>query len=211
MEIKLGSIVVLIIGYIIGSLNTSIIVSRFYGMDIREHGSKNAGMTNTFRVLGKFAGILVVLGDTLKGVVAAYVGGCILRDVYNVPEVGMLLGGLGAILGHNFPVFFKFKGGKGILTTAAVLMYVDYRIAIGLFLIFLGVVVCTKYISLGSIVCAMLIPIAVLVVRHDESRMYMFIWSILVAVSGIVMHRKNIKRLLRGEESKFSIKRKCKS
>lgn len=211
MRIILRGILALVIGYVIGSLNTSIVVSKFYGVDIREHGSKNAGMTNAFRVLGKFAGILVILGDSLKGVLSAYIGTCILGDLILPEELGMLLGGLGAILGHNFPIFFEFKGGKGILTTAAVLMYMDYRIAISLFAVFLVVVICTRYISLGSIVCAVLIPVAVLIFRHDIARVHMFVWSVLVAVSAIIMHRGNIERLLQGKESKFSIKRKCKS
>ena len=207
----LRSIFVLAIGYLVGSLNTSIIVGRFYGMDIREHGSSNAGMTNTFRVLGNVAGILVILGDTFKGVLSGYIGKCILGNLALVPEIGVLLGGLGAILGHNFPVFFGFKGGKGILTTATVLMYIDFKIAASLFIVFLVIVVCTRYISLGSIVCAVLMPVAVLIFRQDVARMYMFVWSVLVAVSAVVMHRGNIERLLHGKESKFSIKRKCKT
>ncbi|MBP5426547.1 MAG: glycerol-3-phosphate 1-O-acyltransferase PlsY [Clostridiales bacterium] len=208
MEIIFKAIIVLIIGYVIGSLNTSIIVSKFYGTDIREHGSKNAGMTNTFRVLGKFAGLLVILGDTFKGILSAYLGKLVLGQINGVSEVGMLLGGLGAILGHNFPIFFRFKGGKGILTTAAVLTYIDYRIAASLFLIFLVVVITTRYISLGSIVCAVLIPFAVTIYRHDNARLYMIVWSIIVAISAIIMHRENIKRLFSGTESKFSIKKK---
>lgn len=208
MEIVLRSIIALLVGYMIGSLNTSIIVSKFYGVDIREHGSKNAGMTNTFRVLGKIAGILVILGDTAKGILSACIGKYILGELVLSSEIGMLLGGLGAILGHNFPVFFGFKGGKGVLTTASVLVYLDYRIATGLFVIFLVIVICTRYISLGSIVSAVLMPIAVLIVRHDVARKYMFIWSLLVAISAVVMHKNNIVRLLQGKESKFSIKSK---
>lgn len=198
----------MVVGYIIGSLNTSIIVSQFYGVDIREHGSKNAGMTNTFRVLGKLAGILVILGDTAKGILSACIGRYILGKLALSSEIGMLLGGLGAILGHNFPIFFGFKGGKGVLTTASVLVYLDYRIAAGLFVIFLVIVICTRYISLGSIVSAVLMPVAVLIVRHDVARKYMFIWSLLVAISAVVMHKNNIMRLLQGKESKFSIKSK---
>ena len=201
----------LLIGYVVGSFNTSIIVSKFYGMDIREHGSKNAGMTNTIRVLGKAAGLLVILGDVFKGIASAYIGEYILREFVLVPEIGMLLGGLGAMIGHNFPIFFGFKGGKGILTTAAVLMCIDFRIAMGLFGVFLVIVACTRYISLGSIVSAVLMPVVICIFRHDMARGYILVWSILVATSAVFMHRSNIERLLNGKESKFSIKRKCKS
>ena len=207
MNIVLKGILTVIIGYLLGSVNTSIIVSKFYGIDIREHGSKNAGMTNTLRVLGKFAGILVILGDVIKGVVSAYIGRYILGEVNGVLEVGMMLGGLGAIIGHNFPIYFGFKGGKGVLTTAAIIAVLDPKIWLILFMVFLLVVIITRYISLGSIVCTLLLPVVIFVLKTGNERNYMLIWGIVVAVSALVMHRQNIIRLIKGQESKFSIKK----
>ena len=207
MNIVLKGILTIIIGYLLGSVNTSIIVSKFYGIDIREHGSKNAGMTNTLRVLGKFAGVLVILGDVIKGVAAAYIGKYILGSVNGVLEVGIMLGGLGAIIGHNFPLYFGFKGGKGILTTAAIIAVLDAKIWLILFVVFLVVVIITRYISLGSIVCTLLLPVVIFVQKTGNERNYMLVWGILVALSALVMHRQNIIRLIKGEESKFSIKK----
>ena len=207
MNIVFKGILTIIIGYLLGSVNTSIIVSKFYGIDIREHGSKNAGMTNTLRVLGKFAGVLVILGDVIKGVAAAYIGKYILGSVNGVLEVGIMLGGLGAIIGHNFPLYFGFKGGKGILTTAAIIAVLDAKIWLILFVVFLVVVIITRYISLGSIVCTLLLPVVIFVQKTGNERNYMLVWGILVALSALVMHRQNIIRLIKGEESKFSIKK----
>ena len=207
MNIVLKGILTVIIGYLLGSVNTSIIVSKFYGIDIREHGSKNAGMTNTLRVLGKFAGILVILGDVIKGVASAYIGKYILGSVNGVLEVGMMLGGLGAIIGHNFPIYFGFKGGKGVLTTAAIIAVLDPKIWLILFAIFLVVVIITRYISLGSIVCTLLLPVVIFAIKTGNERNYMLVWGMLVALSALVMHKQNIIRLIKGEESKFSIKK----
>ena len=207
MSIVLKGILAVIIGYLLGSVNTSIIVSKFYGIDIREHGSKNAGMTNTLRVLGKFAGILVIVGDVLKGVFAAYIGRYILGPVNGVSEIGMMLGGIGAIIGHNFPIYFSFKGGKGVLTTAAIIAVLDAKIWLILFMVFLLVVIITRYISLGSIVCTLLLPVVIFFIKTGNERNYMMAWGILVALSALIMHRQNIIRLIKGEESKFSIKK----
>ena len=137
LNIVLKCLGVCLVGYFIGSVNTSIIVSKVLGTDIRQHGSGNAGLTNTLRVLGAKAGILVILGDVLKGIIACYLGKYLLGALYDFSNAGMLFGGLGAILGHNFPIYFGFKGGKGILTTASIVAVIDIKIFLILFVVFL--------------------------------------------------------------------------
>lgn len=151
-----------VIGYLLGSLNSSVIVGKFYGIDIRQHGSGNAGTTNTLRVLGKKAALFVLVGDLLKGILAYLVGYYILKAAmpaftgYPVinSEVGGMIGGIAAIIGHILPVYFSFKGGKGVLTTLAVVFMIDWLAAVILLAIFVIIVAITRYVSLGSIIGA---------------------------------------------------------
>lgn len=207
LNIVLKCIGVIIVGYLIGSINTAIIVSKLYKLDIREHGSGNAGLTNTLRILGAKAGILVILGDVLKGIIACYVGKYLLGAVYDFSDAGMLIGGLGAILGHNFPIYFGFKGGKGILTTASIIAVIDIKIFLILFAIFILAVLITRYISVGSITCLIAFPFLVLLLKEGAERQFIFAWSVIVSLLALVMHSKNIERLREGKESKFSIKK----
>ena len=202
-------IIVLLVGYLLGSVNTSIIVGKAKGIDIREHGSGNAGLTNTFRVLGKSAAVVVVLGDILKGIAAAYIGEYILGTSTIVPRLGILICGLGAIIGHNFPLYFKFKGGKGILTTAAVVATLNIKIAVFLFVVFVLTIVVTRYVSLGSILSSIFLPLAVYLLEKGRERIYFLIWSIVVSLSALIMHRKNISRILKGEETVLSFEKRC--
>jgi len=189
-----------IAGYLLGSLNTSLIVGKFYDVDIRKHGSGNAGMTNTLRTLGKKAALFVIAGDVLKGILAYAAGYYICAG-----KIGGLLGGTACILGHIWPVFFGFKGGKGVLTAFAVLLMFDWPIALGLFAVFLLIVLLTKYVSLGSITAAILFPIVSAVLGRD---MMTLVFSGIIAVLVILKHHANIKRLLNGTESKISLKKK---
>ena len=207
LNIVLKCLGVCLVGYFIGSVNTSIIVSKVLGTDIRQHGSGNAGLTNTLRVLGAKAGILVILGDVLKGIIACYLGKYLLGALYDFSNAGMLFGGLGAILGHNFPIYFGFKGGKGILTTASIVAVIDIKIFLILFVVFLLAVIITRYISVGSIVCIVAFPFLVLLLENGVERQFTFAWSVIVSILALVMHRKNLERLREGKESKFSIKK----
>src|SRR5215467_14573836 len=122
----------LALGYLLGGLNTAVIVGKIYGKDIRNHGSRNAGLTNTLRVLGKPAAVFVLVGDILKGIVACFIG--LRLDVYAnsgqaIDCVSLLAAGAGAVMGHNWPIYFGFKGGKGTLTAAAVLFMIDWVMA----------------------------------------------------------------------------------
>lgn len=199
-------IIVAIIGYLLGSANTSIIVGRFYGIDVRKHGSGNAGATNTLRTLGKKAAILVGLGDVLKGVISCLIGLYIVGEVKGIGNLGLMLGGISAIVGHNWPVYFGFKGGKGIFTSFAVVLMMDWRIGLLLFGVFLIAVALTRYISLGSILASGLFPLVSAIPVFKKS--YIFVaFALGVGLLAIVRHRSNIVRIVKGTESKFGAKK----
>lgn len=188
-----------IIGYLLGSANSSLIVGKFYGTDIRKHGSGNAGLTNTLRTLGKTAALFVLLGDVLKGILSYLIGLYITGDA-----LGGMIGGTAAIIGHVWPVYFRFRGGKGVLTTVAVLFMMDWKIALILLGVFIVVVGLTRYVSLGSTLGAALFPVLA-VLMHK--RTVDLIFAVLIGLLLIVMHRANIGRLLKGTESKLGAKK----
>lgn len=194
------SAIAVIVGYLLGSFNTSLIIGRFYKTDVRKHGSGNAGMTNTLRTLGKKAALFVIVGDLTKGILAYLAGYYIYGG-----QLGGMLGGTACIIGHIWPAFFGFKGGKGVLTTLAVLLMFDWQIALGLLVVFIIILLLTKYVSLGSIIAAFLFPIAAAVLGRGTQTM---IFSGIIAVLVIFKHHKNISRLLSGTESKFSLSSK---
>lgn len=188
-----------VIGYLMGSANSSLIVGRFYGIDVRKHGSGNAGATNTLRTLGKKAALFAMVGDMLKGVLAYLAGFYITGNA-----LGGMIGGLAAILGHVWPVYFGFKGGKGVFTSLAVLLMIDWPTALMLLGVFIIIVALTRYVSLGSIVGAALFPVfAVILGKNVET----IIFSALIAILIVIMHRSNIQRLLKGTEAKLGAKK----
>ncbi len=201
-------IAVIIIGYLLGSLNTSIIVGRFYGTDIRKHGSGNAGMTNTLRTLGKAAAVMVIIGDILKGVLSFIIGQILISTIpeaisMDLSGIGGMAAGISAIAGHNWPVYFNFKGGKGILTSFSVVMMMDWMLGLILLAIFAVIVISTKYVSLGSIIASAAFPIAAFI-KGNGPIFVMF--SAILAVLAVARHSANIKRLLRGTEPKLGQK-----
>ncbi len=190
-------IICAVVAYLLGSINSSIIVGKLFGIkDIRKHGSGNAGATNTLRTLGKRAALFTVLGDALKGVLAILVS-YLIGD----GELCTYAAGLGVVLGHNFPVFFGFKGGKGILTSIAVIYMVDWRIGIILTVISIGIMAISKYVSLGSVIGAILYP--VLTVIFHLGNLSMIIFAVIMGALAVIRHRANIKRLLSGTENKL--------
>lgn len=205
-------IVALVLGYLLGSLNTSIIVGRFYGKDIRKHGSGNAGLTNTLRTLGKFAAVLVILGDVLKGVLAYLVGNLVVGSVQlesiaslsNAFGIGGMVAGIAAIVGHNWPIYFGFKGGKGILTSFSVVMMMDWKLGIPLFALFIVIVAITRYVSLGSIIACLAFPIGAYLKGNG---ILFIVFATVLAILAISRHSANIKRLLSGTESKIGKKK----
>lgn len=203
----LSVILCIVVPYFLGSLNFGIILSRrLYGEDVRAKGSGNAGSTNMLRNYGKKAAGLTLLGDALKTVVSCAFG----IGIYGV--YGAYLAGLFCILGHMFPVYFRFKGGKGIVCLAVMILMTDWRVFLILFAIFLIIVLGTKYVSLGSVIGAMLYPLILnRINRGTENavRSVEFI-AIVIACFVVFMHRENIKRLYHGTESKLSFRKKKK-
>ena len=200
--------VVIIAAYLLGSINFAIIISgKKYKQDIRDHGSKNAGMTNMMRTYGKKAAGLTLLGDALKAVAACLVGYVL------IGSLGAYIAGLFCILGHIFPIFYRFKGGKGVVTTAVAILMCNPIVFVVLFLLFVIIVLFTKYISLGSVVCVMLYPLLL----DSISRIFTgsptpyVVFAMITAVVVVVKHWGNIKRLAAGKESKFSFKKSVKA
>ena len=193
-------------GYLLGSLNTSVIVGRIYGKDISQHGSKSAGLTNTLRVLGKTAAAFVLMGDVLKGVVACLIGSWIGVYVQSGDArdcVSLLAAGAGAVLGHNWPVYFGFKGGKGMLTAAAVMFMINWPMALISLGLFVSVVALTRYVSLGTI-CAAVFFVAISFLPVFRNTLYFNAFATLLAAVIVFKHRENIRRLLSGTENKLS-------
>lgn len=202
---------IIIISYLVGAFPSGIVIGKlFKGVDVRQHGSKNMGATNVFRVLGAKLAIPVLLLDMLKGVLAA-----VLFAHINFGDLALsahwlkIIAGLAAILGHVFPVWIGFKGGKGVATAAGVLlglMPLEVGFAIGLFVI---VVAITRFVSLGSILGALFVPCALIAeklylgLKVPDSYMVL---AFILAITVVVTHRQNIKRLMRGEENKFGRK-----
>ena len=196
----------LALGYLLGSLNTAVIVGRIYGKDIRSHGSKSAGLTNTLRVLGKSAAVFVLAGDILKGVIACFIGlrlGVYVHSGEAIDCVSLLAAGAGAVMGHNWPAYFGFKGGKGALTAAAVLFMFDWVMALICLGFFATIVALTRYVSLGT-VCAAMFFVAISFIPVFGHSFYFHIFGFLMAFIIIFKHKGNIQRLLSGTENKLA-------
>ena len=201
--IALGCLACAIIGYLFGSVNFSIIISKiFFKDDIRTHGSGNAGSTNMLRTHGTVSGLATFVCDGLKTAAAMILGALI----YNLP--GAYVAGFFCILGHIFPVFFKFKGGKGVVTVAVLIALTNIKTFLICLLIFLIVVIGTKYVSLGSIISVILYPLVlfnILQIFKAQPIEYIgVIFAFLTAVIVVIKHRSNIKKLYNHTESKIS-------
>ena len=201
---------VLLIGYLMGGFQTAILIGRNQGIDIRDHGSGNAGTTNTLRVLGFKSAIIVFLGDMLKAVTAIVVANLIFKDHSSLSYLLIsAYAGVGAILGHNWPVYFQFKGGKGIAVSIATLFMIDYRIGIIAGVIFIICVLLTRYVSLGSILLTLSAPISLgLLYRGAPDFAEAIGLVIVIPLLATYQHRANIGRLIRGTESKLGQKNK---
>ncbi len=201
------------VAYLIGSINFAIIVTRLFAKkDIRDFGSGNAGMTNVLRTLGAGPAALVTVGDFCKGLLAVLFGHLIIGYLGGgLPFFTDYMIALFVMLGHCFPVFYGFKGGKGILVSAGVILALDWRVFLIILGVFLVVVAIRRIVSLASISAAVAFPIATLVLALIDGSHYV-LWDTLFAVvlSAIVifMHRANIKRLLNGTEKPFGKKKK---
>src|SRR5215471_16987739 len=196
----------LALGYLIGSLNTAVIVGKIYGKDIRSHGSKSAGLTNTLRVLGKSAAVFVLAGDILKGIIACFIGLFLGVYVYSGEAkdcVSLLAAGAGAVIGHNWPIYFGFKGGKGALAAVTVLFMIDWVMALICLGFFVIVVALTRYVSLGTISAAIFF-VGISFIPVFGHTFYFYIFGFLMVLIIVVKHRANIQRLLSGRENKLA-------
>jgi len=195
-----------LVAYLLGSISFAIIFSKkFAGFDVREKGSNNAGTTNVLRTVGKRAAILTLICDILKGVIAilfAILANKIWKDA-NL-EALKYLAGLMAIIGHTFPIYYGFKGGKGVATSLGVILMTDTQIGIICLVFALIIMIATRWVSLGSIMAAILFPILTVFMVDNN---YAKIISILIALLVIFNHRTNIKRLKNGTENKLSFKK----
>jgi glycerol-3-phosphate acyltransferase PlsY len=197
----------IIIAYLLGSIPTALIISRkYFGIDIRDYGSGNMGATNTFRVLGSKYGTLVMVFDILKGMAAVALYNFLPHYLSNeLDRTNFMIGlGLAAVVGHIFPIFANFKGGKGVATLFGMILAVQPVVAISCVGVFLLVLYLTRYVSLSSILAALMLPVSVLWIWNEHEVMYR-IFALLVAFMVIITHQKNIGRILRGVESRIPI------
>ena len=203
--------IMIILAYLLGSIPTAVWVSRhFYGIDIRDHGSGNAGATNTFRILGKQAGAAVMLVDMLKGFLAVKIS---LLSVFpwQSEEITNLQIGLGiaAVLGHIFPIWAGFKGGKGIATLFGMILGIQPLVAVSLVGVFLAMLFLTRYVSLSSISASIAFPLLIVFIFREPELSYK-VFAIATACLVVLTHYKNISRLLHGNESKVPFFKKRK-
>ncbi len=191
-----------VIAYLLGSINTAIILSALKGKDIRKEGSGNAGATNTLRVMGKNAAALVALFDGLKGVAAVLVARIVCTLLGDGAPIAYYFSALSVMLGHVYPLYFSFKGGKGVMTTIAVIFMLDWRIGLILFAACIAIMLTTRYVSLGSCIGAGMFPILVAVFHWGD--VAFLVIAFLIGALVVYKHRTNIERLVNGTESKLN-------
>ena len=199
--------ILIIIAYLLGSIPTALLISKkYFGIDIRDYGSGNMGATNTFRVLGSKYGTLVMVFDILKGMTAVMLYNFLPHYLNNeLDRTNFMIGlGLAAVIGHIFPIFANFKGGKGVATLLGMVLAVQPVVAVSCVGVFLLVLYLTRYVSLSSILAALMLPVSVLWIWNEHEIMYR-IFALLVAFLVIMTHQKNIGRILRGVESRIPI------
>ncbi len=201
------------IGYLFGLIQTGYIYGKMMKIDIRQHGSGNAGTTNALRTLGWKAGAITFIGDCLKCVVAVMIVRAIYSQNVNV-NLFAIYTGLGAVLGHNFPFYLNFKGGKGIASTAGMILAVNPIMFLIVAVVFIAIVWFTQYVSLGSIVIMILFVVQVVIYGQtggfhlETAQLYEFYGiAVLLAILAIWRHRENVKRLLNGTENKTDIRK----
>jgi glycerol-3-phosphate acyltransferase PlsY len=213
-------IVTAALSYVVGGINGAIITSKyFYRKDIRKFGSGNPGLTNFFRVFGKGGAVLVVLIDVVKTVAPVIIGGFLfakflpadtfpsgIRGFIGLNFFGSEWAGFFVMMGHCFPLFYEFHGGKGVMAVGTIVFFIDWRIALVCWVTFILLTLITRYVSLGSVVGVLAYPVMVGLLGFGG------VWEVLIAAACaallIVRHRENIKRLFKGKESKFSFHRK---
>ncbi len=206
-------IIMAVIAYFIGSINFSVIIGRkMAGIDVRQEGSGNAGSTNVLRTIGLKAALLTLICDILKGVIAILVALLIGNIVKNIDRALLVqLAGIFVILGHTFPIFFEFKGGKGVATALGVLLMSNWEIGLICLVFALVIIIASRMVSMGAVGAAILFPVLTLFMNDNfvvaASGMKYFIYSLILALIVIFNHRENIKRIMNGTENKIELKK----
>ena len=208
-------IIVGIIAYLIGSINFSVLISKkMAGFDVREKGSGNAGTTNMLRSVGKKAAAITLICDILKGVISIVIAIIVGNIAKNLDrELLLQIAGIAVVLGHTFPIFFGFKGGKGVATSLGVLLISNWQIGLICLVFAVVLMALTRMVSLGSCAAAVLYPVLTLFINQHytvltdgkSGRVY-FVYSVILAIIVLYNHRSNIKRILSGTENKLSFK-----
>ena len=202
-------IIVAVIAYLLGSISFSVIISKkMAGFDVREKGSGNAGSTNVLRTVGKKAAVLTLICDVLKGVVAVLIA-TLVGKIWKELDGALLvqLAGIFVIIGHTFPIFFKFKGGKGVATSLGVLLITNWQIGLICLVFALVLMALTQMVSVGSIGAAILYPVLTIFITQNYIVTGNYIISsIIIAVLVVFNHRSNVKRLLSGTENRINLK-----
>ena len=209
-------IIIAIIAYAIGSINFSVLISKkMAGFDVREKGSGNAGSTNMLRSVGKKAAALTLLCDILKGVVSILIAVIVGKIIKNVDRAVLVqIAGILVVVGHTFPIFFEFKGGKGVATSLGVIMMINWKIGLICLVFALAIMAFSRMVSMGSVGAAILFPVLTLFINTNfivqASGMKYYIFSVILAAIVIFNHRANIRRIANGTENKLSFKNKNK-
>lgn len=200
------TVLVAVVSYLLGCFSTGITISRLQGVDIRKHGSKNTGASNVLRVLGLKSGVFTFIGDIIKASIAVWLGHFVLGNAFGIERCGMMVGGLFAVIGHNWPVYYHFKGGKGVACSAAVIFFVDILCALPAIAVAIGTIAMTKYISLGSMLLMGVYMVLMCIVHWGTWPLCLF--TVVLFVLCVWRHRANIGRLLNGTENKIGHKAK---
>jgi glycerol-3-phosphate acyltransferase PlsY len=203
--------ILIVLAYLLGSLPTAVLISKkIFGIDIREHGSGNAGATNTFRILGSKAGCVVMFVDMLKGFLAVKLALFSPFPWTSVPFMNLeVFLGLAAVVGHIFPIWAEFRGGKGIATLFGMILSIQPLVAVSLALVFVLMLFVTRYVSLSSITASIAFPLLILFIFNAHELSYQ-LFAIATAFLVVLTHYKNISRLISGNESKVPLFRKRK-
>lgn len=198
--------ILIVFAYLIGSIPSAVwLGKRFYKIDVREFGSGNAGATNTFRVLGKKAGIVVLVCDILKGSLAVLLANFSFYQISSNQFVNLQLAlGISAVVGHVFPVFAGFRGGKGVATILGIVICLTPITSALVLIVFLTVLILTRYVSLSSIMAGISYPILLKFILKNDNQT-LFIFSIFVSILLVITHKKNISRLLKKQESRVKL------
>lgn len=204
----LSVVIGVLTGYLLGNLNGAVSISTLMKDDVRSHGSGNAGLTNFIRNYGNTKALYVVAVDAIKAILSCLVTGLLLKP-YGMYLEGVMIGGAAVMVGHIFPVLLGFRGGKGILSGLFIAAVADWRIALGIAVIFFTVYFLTRYVSLSSLLASVGFAIGFCVLHHQN--VLVMVLGILMAALTIFMHRSNISRLLSGKETKTDLFKKDKS